>query len=158
MSVTPSLKSVDQTRVNVASAERLFSQSRNLGNANFCNINNSLLTDEFGRPGNYKNLINTRSSDCAQYTYPISSFIQDENKIRPAQITDFRAMGGSVDTLGVKRDYIPTSLYNSSIDASFKTQGGMYKSPEPNFVYVPKYDPSTLRMNSLFTSSLNQNN
>ena len=158
MSSTLSLKSVDQTRVDTSSALRLFSQSRNLGNTSFCNIHPSNVTDAFGRPGNSRNLVTTLSSDCSQYVYPAGQFIADENLNRPVQVSLLSAANGSVDTLGVKRDYIPTSLYNSSTSNNFKTAGNIYKPQDPRNTYVPIYDASTLRRNQLQTSSLQQLN
>jgi len=149
MSSIVNLKSQDPTRIDVAQAIRQYSANKNLGNAKFCN-NITNIVDEFGRPGNHRNLVKTTGSpDCAMYTYPVNEFIANENSIRPAQITSFLNAQGSGDTLskGAKRDFAPTNLYNPSLNnlvpktENFTSLYGNKSNTQPII-----YDPSTLRL------------
>lgn len=149
MSNIVNLKSQDPTRVDVGQAIRQYSANKNLGNAKFCaNINN--IVDEFGRPGNHRNLVKTTGSpDCALYTYPVNEFIANENSIRPAQVTSFLNAQGSGDTLskGSKRDYMPTNLYNPTLNnklSSSENFTSLYGNRSNSQPIV--YDPSTLRL------------
>jgi len=158
MSNVVSMKAQDSTRVDQSQAIRQYSANKMLGNAKFCTQAHSIV-DEFGRPGNPRNLVNTGVSDCAMYNYPIDTFLKNENSIRPAQVISFLNTQGSGDTLakGAKRDYMQTNLYNPSLNAqmsSIPPTASMYGGNVPQRIV---YDPATLRLNpqngSLFQMS-----
>lgn len=149
MSSIISLKSQDPTRIDIAQAIRQYSANKNLGNAKFCTQSNNIV-DEFGRPGNPRNLINTANADCAQYTYPINTFLQNENSIRPAQLITFLNTKGSGDTLakGSKRDLAVSNLYNSSTHSQTYMAApntSLYEGTSNTQPIV--FDPATLRNN-----------
>lgn len=148
MSSIVSLKSQDPTRIDISQAIRQYSVNKNLGDAKFCSQSNTIL-DEFGRPGNPRNLINTGVSDCAAYTYPVGTFLSNENSIRPAQLITFLNTQGSGDTLakGAKRDLAVTNLYNPSLNTKTFVASpnvSLYGGATNQSVI---YDPSTLRNN-----------
>ena len=95
MSSIVSYKSAITTRVNPQEAEKLYSESRTLGNVMMCpasavNIN----MDEYQRPvgGSKKNTLLLDDASCSSLIYPTNEKIRNENAIRPMFDTNDRTL------------------------------------------------------------------
>uniref|UniRef100_A0A6C0JAY7 Uncharacterized protein n=1 Tax=viral metagenome TaxID=1070528 RepID=A0A6C0JAY7_9ZZZZ len=147
MSNVQSFKSVVTTRVSVPDAERIYSQSRQLGDPLGCAaVSRNYSADEFQRPIP-KNINLHFDSACSNFLSSVSKRMKDEDFHRPI-IGPFKSgERGKVDLmLGVSRDQIPKSLYSGKNGAFLSDFGGKIKEPQfGSKVYVPKYDSSTFR-------------
>lgn len=114
MSHILSLKAAITSRVDISRAERIGSESRDLGHAEFCPAGTgSINFDQFGRPVS-KNTLPTNlpyMASCSHFVTPARMLISYENNARPYINTCTPGLRGGSDTMGYSRDLIPDRLY-----------------------------------------------
>ncbi len=123
MSDIRSFKAAITTRVDPTQAERLFSESRQLGNPMCCpksamdpNV------DEFGRPlgGARHRLLLMNDAACSQFVYPCSRKLRHENADRPILGPCDPGNRGAGDLIyGSARDHFPQCIYGEGCRGNF---------------------------------------
>jgi len=114
-----SLKSSQQPRVDIASAQRIASERQNLGNGQFCpSASQDLFFDVYGRPAGNTTL-DKRDASCSNYmgrTGPtLQNFMQWEDYQRPLAAAPNCSPSSVVgDGMGVGRDLFPQNIYGSA--------------------------------------------
>lgn len=154
MSHTQSFKSVLSPRISVADADRVFSQSRTLGDPLGCPISaQTAYVDEFGRPSpNPDKLLRLNDSACSNFVYPVQNVVMNEQVHRPILGPFAIGSRGKSDLmLGVSRDQIPVNMFDSH-NGGYAFQSGygnqllptneQFKQPTQ---YIPYYESETRR-------------
>jgi hypothetical protein len=116
MSSFTSLHPVETRRVSVADAERVYSQSRILGDPMACsNIAKGVHTDVYNRPV-HMDTLNLSDAACSHYNSPARRRIAQETTHRP-MIGPYRIGDrGSTDTWpGLARDATPHNIYGRPV-------------------------------------------
>lgn len=152
-----SMKSVVTTRVDPTKAEKLYYESRALGNPETCPINARFPDlDEYGRSlggGTYR-LGKFDNASCSSFIYSPTSLIAHENNDRPILGPCSAGSRGGGDFLGVRRDRNPNNLYGELDRGNFKTGLNTLRPSESTPVYTTSYldntaRPLTLSMNAI---------
>jgi hypothetical protein len=142
------MKSVVTSRVDTAAADRLYYESRALGNPATCPINARFPDlDEFGRSlggGTYR-LGKFNDSSCSSYIYTPTLLIAQENNDRPILGPCAPGTRGAADFLGVNRDRTPHNLYGEGNRGNFKTGLNTMKPAEGTPSYTNSYLGNTAR-------------
>lgn len=107
-----SLKSVIGQRVNTSVAEKLASNSRDLGEGRVCGSRGHPTKDVYGRPSNLNTLTVNLDATCGGEAYSARELMQFETNHRqyiPICAAGYRGAG---DFMGYGRDMIPMDLYS----------------------------------------------
>lgn len=151
------MKSALSTRVDVALANKLYSESRDLGQDAMCPAGaHNLNYDVYGRPvGIARQGILLNDAACSKYVYPASKRLLHESAERPYIATAPVGLRGGGDTMFGRsaRDHMPRQLYNASGRGDFVRHyaNAANQPPHQEFGNTALYNampPSTLSMDA----------
>jgi hypothetical protein len=145
-----SLKSAITTRINPANAERLYNESRVLGNPAVCPLSAQAPdVDVYSRPqgGARYRLLYLGDAACSHFVYPTSQRLKHESAQRPIIGPCNPGDRGAGDFLyGSVRDRFPQNLYGQGTRGNFvNTYVGMRPADGPPPMYTTSYEQATAR-------------
>ena len=149
MTSTVSFKSAITTRVNPETAQKLWSESRNLGNTLMCPAGApSLSFDEFSRPvgGSPRKTLLFDDASCSPMVYSAGQYIRNENSQRPilGPCNPGDRLGADF-MLGNMRSNITDNIYNTGTNKFVSVYGSHMKQPDEVPVMNHMYDPRTAK-------------
>lgn len=155
-----SLKSAITTRVNPVDAERLFNDSRFLGNPEMCPksaMNPDV--DEWGRPqgGARHRLLLLNDASCSSSVYSLGQKIRHENAERAILGPCRPGDRGGGDFYGKGRDNFPKNLYGEGNRGNFVSPYKYLRQPEfgtPKPNYTTPFEPASARQFNMSQDAL----
>jgi hypothetical protein len=120
-----SMKSANTTRVDLDRANKLYSESRAMGNPQMCPITAiNPDADVYSRPlgGAGYRMLNMSVPECSTYNYSTQRMLMHENALRPMLgPCSPDNMGGGDFLLGSSRDAQPSNVYGEGTRGHFQT-------------------------------------